>query len=140
MFPRARLEPLAEVIDLFLFDIKHADCEKHRNLTGVPSRLIHENFAALLNIAGQSRVLPRIPLIPGFNTDEDSIQQIITFLKNHKYSGPVHLMPYNSMAKTKWEKIGRVDEYRIMGAFTKEDTERIRGLFENAGFEVVVNE
>ena len=140
MFPHTRLAPLVEVIDLFLFDIKHADTEQHRRLTGVPIRLIEKNFAALLKSAGANRVLPRVPLIPGFNTDDDSIKQIIAYLKHHNYNGPVHLMPYNSMAKTKWEKIGRADEYRLMGAYTKEDTGRIRNLFSSAGFEGVVNE
>jgi pyruvate formate lyase activating enzyme len=128
---------LLETADLFLYDIKHTDPVIHRNFTGVSSERALANFSAILSQVGSARITPRIPLIPGFNDDEDSIGQIISYLRDAGYAGPVHLMPYNRMAKTKWGKIGRASAYRDMGLQTEEDLERVISRFAQESFEAV---
>ena len=137
-FNPGMLPKLLENTDLFLYDIKHADPEKHKQHTGVTTERIAENFRALLEKAPE-RVVARIPLIPGFNTDEADLAQISGFLKECGYTGPVHLMPYNPMAKTKWEKIGRGGEYKRLADLTDQDLERIKTHFQKVSFDVVVN-
>jgi pyruvate formate lyase activating enzyme len=133
------VDSLTESVDLFLYDIKHADAEKHKEFTGVSNEKIMSNFSRILSCVGSGRIIPRIPVIPGFNDDGDSVDMVISFLKQSRYSGPVHLMPYNRMARTKWEKIGRGASYKDMGVLSDTAIEKVVSHFEQASFEAVCN-
>ena len=133
------IEDLIEYVDLFLFDIKHIDSLTHKEYTGVPNDKILANFSALHLKIGSERIIPRIPVIPGVNTDEKTIKSIASFLNNLNYNGPVHLMPYNRLAKTKYEKVGMGNLYRDMGELSEEDLQNITRLFQQYSFHVVIN-
>jgi pyruvate formate lyase activating enzyme len=136
----SRLIPeLAEVVDLFLYDVKHTDDETHRELTGVGNEKILANFCALLAQVGADRVVPRIPLIPGFNTSTATFDGILAFLLDAGYRGAVHLMPYNSLSRSKYGKIGESERYRDMGALDDDVLERCVGAIEARGFTAVCN-
>ena len=130
---------LLELVDLFLFDIKHIDPSTHQQYVGVSNQQILENFSRILSSVGAQRIIPRIPLIPGFNTDSGLISQFIDYLRQLNYPGPIHLMPYNRLARTKWEKIGKGSLYRDMGTLTDETLDSIVKTFEASGFAVVCN-
>ena len=49
-------------------------------------------------------------------------------------------MPYNKMAKTKYEKIGKGESYKDMGELSEEQLQLIVLVLKKDGFEVVVNE
>ncbi|MBD3214044.1 MAG: glycyl-radical enzyme activating protein [Candidatus Lokiarchaeota archaeon] len=134
------VEKFVSVVDLFLFDIKHIDPELHEYYTGVSNENILYNFHQIYKLVGPERIICRIPLIPDVNTDQKTIQGIIDFLKGIGFTGLVHLMPYNRMAKTKYEKIGKADEYRDMGELREDEIETIVKLLKSQSFEVVVNE
>ena len=138
-FEEDLLDDLLESVDLFLYDIKHADPVIHKKFTGVSSEKIMSNFSAILSRTGNDRIIPRIPVIPGFNDDSGSIDGIIAALEAVGYSGPVHLMPYNGMARTKWEKIGRGESYKDMGLQPDEVLDEITARLEGASFEPVCN-
>ncbi len=138
-FDEKLLDELVEATDLFLYDIKHADPQVHRKFTGVSNEKILHNFSQILSRVGSERIIPRIPVIPGFNDDKNSIERTISFLSSTGYSGSVHLMPYNRMAKTKWEKIGRGSAYRDMGLLPDEALDRIATDIKRLFFEPVCN-
>lgn len=67
------LAEITPLVDLFLFDIKHVDAEKHLKGTGVSSEKIWGNLQYLLE--ADKQLLVRIPVIPGHNdTLEDAAQ------------------------------------------------------------------
>jgi len=134
-FPRELVEPLIEMVDLFLFDLKHIDPEKHKQSTGARNDLILDNFAQILEKAGRERIIPRIALIPGFNTDALSISQFISYLEKVRYSGEVHLLPYHSWAKGKYQKLGR--EFQNLAKLTEPELEQITQAFSLSGFNPV---
>jgi len=138
-FPSDIISELAAVTDLFLFDIKHVDEIKHKEATGVLPELIMNNFSTIVADYGVARIIPRIPLIPGFNTDSESITRIATFLKKVAYSGVVHLMPYNGLSKHKYEKLGRAGCYTDRGMLEESHLECIVGILEEYGFRVYCN-
>lgn len=138
-FSAELIDKLSRLVDLFLFDIKVASSVEHRRWMGLGNELIRDNFISLLKRVGSERILPRIPLIPTVNDDTASVDAIIALLHRAGYQGEVHLMPYNRLAKTKWEKIGRGDDYRDFGELSEETLTRLTGLFEQAGFPVVCN-
>ncbi|MBN1759194.1 MAG: glycyl-radical enzyme activating protein [Chitinispirillaceae bacterium] len=139
-FSGAIIPELAAVTDLFLFDIKHVDGKKYRDTTGVEPQTVLNNFRKIVADYGNEKIIPRIPLIPGFNTDIDSIAGIAEFLKNAVYSGVVHIMPYNNLAKHKYEQLGRGDQYVDRGKQDESEVEKVRVALRELGFRVHSNE
>jgi len=133
------IEELLKYVDLFLFDIKHIDSNVHKEFTNVPNEKILSNFKKIVSEAGSKRIICRIPLIPGVNTDFKTIDRILDFLIKINYSGPIHLMPYNKMAKTKYEKIGKGDLYTDKGELSETVLQAITERIEEKEFEVVCN-
>jgi len=106
--PTETLMSIAEQTELFLFDIKHMDSEKHRFYTGVPNELILHNLKSL-SAAGHP-VNARIPLICGVNDEEINIRATALFLSGCKTVQSVDILPYHSSAEAKYKKLGL--EYR----------------------------
>lgn len=126
---------LVELVDLFLFDIKHIREEKHKTETGVGNERILANFSKILQKTSSKRIIPRIPLIPGFNSDEVSIREIVAFLKSEKYEGEVHLLPYHGWAKNKYEKLNRDDFFRPVRELTPLEITVVEQIFREGGYE-----
>lgn len=133
------ISELVKYVDLFLFDIKLVDTDKHKKFTTVFNEKILTNFSKILSKVGSERIIPRIPLIPGVNTDINTIQQIIAFLKDVNYNGIIHLMPYNKLTKTKYEKMGMESFHKDFGNLTDNDIHEITKLFEQHSYEVITN-
>ncbi|MEI3503599.1 MAG: radical SAM protein [Anaerovoracaceae bacterium] len=69
----------AEYVDLFLFDLKHIDPDRHFELTGVRNEMILENLEEL--IMKRNHVKVRMPMLKGINDSEAEIRGVIEFLK-----------------------------------------------------------
>jgi len=130
---------LCDAVDLFLFDIKKISSDEHRRWTDLGNELIRDNFLVLHHLVGSVRVLPRIPLIPTVNDDPTEAAAIVALLQQARYEGEVHLMPYNCLAKTKWAKIGRGDDFHDFGLLSKETIAAFSAVFTAAGYTVVCN-
>jgi pyruvate formate lyase activating enzyme len=102
--PTATLMTIAEETDLFLFDIKHMDSEKHRFYTGVPNERILHNLKAL-SAAGHL-INARIPLISKVNDDETNIRATGLFLSSCPAVKSVDILPYHPSARAKYNKLG----------------------------------
>lgn len=98
-------------VDLFLYDLKQMDSEKHRKVTGVPNEPILENLRKLTALG--HKVLARIPLIPGINDDEQNLAESGKFLASLPQLEGVELMGYHDIAQAKYEALGR--EYALVG-------------------------
>jgi len=138
-FPRDLLDSLLPRLDLFLYDIKHPDPASHREATGVSNERILDNFSRIVRMAGPGRILLRIPLVPGFNTDPEAVRGILDFARKAGYDDPVHLMPYNPLIKTKYEKLGRFSDFIRRDPLSEDDLARICTLVEENGYRVVCN-
>ena len=103
-------EALLPQTDLFLYDFKAADPEKHRRLTGVDNQLILENLK-FLDQAGAAIIL-RCPLIPGLNdaaADLDALAACVGGLRNVR---AVELEPYHPLGEDKYRQLGRMPRHR----------------------------
>jgi pyruvate formate lyase activating enzyme len=138
-FPGDLIPELASVTDLFLFDIKQIDGKKHEDSTGVRPDVILNNFRTIVHDYGSEKIIPRIPLIPGFNADSGSITAIAAFLHDTDYTGIVHVLPYNTLSKHKYEKLGKADHYIDRGTLEEPQIENIRDAFRKQGFQVYCN-
>ena len=113
------IRAVAEYIDVFLFDIKATDDERHRELTGVPFAPIKKNLM-LLDSLGKKIVL-RCPLIPEINTDTahiENIAQIATSLENVL---EVNVMAYHTLGNGKYEALGMENKMTGHDAMTKDE-------------------
>ena len=96
---------VAKRTDLFLYDIKLMDSDKHKACTGVGNELILANLQALA--AAGAAIQIRIPLISGVNTDPENLAATATFiagLAGEKKA--VNLLPYHAIAAHKYRKLG----------------------------------
>lgn len=122
---RSILERIAPLTDLFLFDLKGMDDERHRDNTGVSNRMIHENAAWLCGIGAQ--VTFRLPLIPGMNDSSEDLVSLRRFIHSLPGDHAFEIMPYHSMASDKAAQIGVV--YRCDA---REPTAEDRGRWDRA--------
>lgn len=123
------LESVKEVLeytDLVLLDLKHADEDKHKELTGVETGKI-KLFTEYLGKIGKP-VWIRYVLVPGYTDDEADLLAAHEYLKNFKNIEKVEVLPYHSMGKVKWEKLNL--EYPLEGirSPTPEEVEKARKI------------
>jgi pyruvate formate lyase activating enzyme len=94
----------AELCDLFLYDLKVLDPQKHRTNTGVDNRPVLDNLL-MLSASGADIVI-RMPLIPTVNDSEEDIAAAAKFIAELPRTHPVHLLPYHRAANSKYLKLG----------------------------------
>jgi pyruvate formate lyase activating enzyme len=103
--PSENFKSIIPFTDLFLFDIKHLDDQKHVEATGVSNSEILENYKMLLVNARE--VALRIPVIPGFNNDPDHISRIVQFIVSTKTDSlkMINLLPFHKIGLSKYRKL-----------------------------------
>ena len=69
--PQEHLERILPVIDEFVIDIKDMNPQIYKEYTGIDNRRVLENLNFIAAAGVADKCLIRIPLIPGYNTEED---------------------------------------------------------------------
>lgn len=120
----------AEFTDLFLFDVKHWNGEKHREGTGVSNALPLENMKWA--IAQRKHVLPRMPVIPGFN---NSLEDAARFGEKLKEVGAdsVQLLPFHQFGERKYEMLGKPYAYKDVPALHEEELKAFQRVLISKG-------
>jgi len=99
------LQSVSEHVDLFLYDLKLMDDEKHRRLTGVSNELILSNLRAL---ASQGSTLTvRVPIIPGVNDDDEDISRLGEFVASLPRVPSVSILPYHKAGADKYVRLNK---------------------------------
>ncbi len=129
--PFSSLARAAKYADLFLYDIKLMDDERHRLHTGVSNRGILENLRKLAAIHRGIHI--RMPIIEGVNADMEHIEGTIAFLSGLGIE-EVSLLPYHDFAANKYAKLHRIYEGEKMSAPSSEKMEEFRLAFARAGY------
>lgn len=122
------LDRIRGKVDLFLFDLKMMDDEKHIKYTGQSNTLILENLNQLA--ANGQQVSVRIPLITGVNDDEGNIEKAAEFLHSLKTIKRVNLLPYHSGGCLKYERLRKKQALVSFRAPTSERIEEIKKIFQ----------
>lgn len=113
-----KIEALIPYVDLFLWDVKETDSEKHREYTSVHNELILENLHKL-DEAGAKSIL-RCPVIPGYNDRPDHFAAISALAESLENVQEINVEPYHPLGQSKSEAIG--EEYALAGlTFPKEE-------------------
>jgi len=104
--PWKAFEPVLPFTDMFLYDVKHTDGKLHKDHTGSPNRRIINNLKRLSECGIKIEI--RIPVIPGFNADEESMSAAGKLLGGLSNIAGVRLLPYH-LARSKYETVGHPD-------------------------------
>jgi pyruvate formate lyase activating enzyme len=130
------IKRLLPYLDLVLFDLKHVDQEVHRQFTGASNALILEN---LRRTAGTgANLVVRVPLIPGFNADRESLAGIAGFVQGLQVVREVHVLAYHTLGRAKYRALGLPYELGQHPAMKHEEAEELAMVFREYGFEVLV--
>lgn len=92
--------------DMFLYDVKHTDDTLHRRHVGRSNRQILNNLKRLSTYDVPIEI--RIPIIPGFNNDNRSLDNIGELLETLQNITGVRILPYHH-AHSKYKIIGYPD-------------------------------
>jgi len=99
------LEGVRGCVDLYLYDLKLVDDNRHRQFTGVSNALILENLGALSRLG--HNIVIRIPIIPGINDDDENIRQTGEWVAALPRPHRVELLPYHHAAASKYVGLGQ---------------------------------
>ena len=91
---------ISEYVDLFLYDFKESDAEKHKQYTGVGNELIIENLNTLNNL--QKNVYLRCPIIPTYNDRCDHYDKIAELSNTFSCIKEINIEPYHSFGENKY--------------------------------------
>ena len=123
---------VAQKTDLFLYDLKLMDSQRHQKFTGVSNELILKNLQSLSNT--NTNIIIRIPLIKGINDDEDNIERAVEFISSLAGNSiPVELLPYHNTAARKRDRLGCVPQKPDLNSPLIDRQLEILALFERAG-------
>lgn len=99
-----KLEPLVEVADMVLYDLKLMDPAAHREYTGVPLELVLENAR---RVAGMRKPMwIRTPIIPGYTDGEENIRRIARFIRDELPTVERYdLLAFNNTCDAKYRRL-----------------------------------
>lgn len=128
-------EKILGKVDLFLYDIKIMNNEKHKKYVGVENKLILENLKKLSD--RNCNIFIRMPIIAGINDDDDHITEAICYLSNLNII-QVNLLPYHKMGMDKYKRLNM--EYKLLGMEKplEEKMGEIAEKFRKAGIKVKI--
>jgi pyruvate formate lyase activating enzyme len=123
---------VAQHVDLFLYDLKMADAEKHKRYTGVDNRLILDNLMLLAEHGSEIQL--RIPLVGGVNDDDASVSALASYiagLPGEKRA--VSLLPFHDIARGKDEKLGQERDLGALREPCADALQRVSSAFADYG-------
>ncbi|MGD0710269.1 MAG: glycyl-radical enzyme activating protein [Bacteroidales bacterium] len=128
------IKEAAKYTDLFLYDIKHMDSEKHKKETGVENKIILENA---INISGKTKIRISLPLIPDFNDDDENILETAKFAASLKIKF-IDINPFHNLGADKYAYLGMKNPYNEYRQLKKEDIIRTKKIIEQYGISTTI--
>jgi pyruvate formate lyase activating enzyme len=125
--PWSNIQPSLAYLDWIFFDLKHMETTHHSMMTGSGNKLILEN-ASLLSSEFKGRLVFRMPVIPGFNDDDEHIQQISDFL-NSIGKDEINILPLHHLGREKYHLLGESYYTKTFTSPSKDSLFRIQSLF-----------
>ncbi|MGO8694826.1 MAG: glycyl-radical enzyme activating protein [Rectinemataceae bacterium] len=139
--PEELLLEVGRASDLFLFDLKLMDSERHRAATGLPNGLILSNLRALALQARRTRsaeIYLRLPLIPGVNDLSGDVEAAVELAVSLDLPIKAYLLPYHDSARGKYRLRGQEYPLGDLAAPTAERMREAAALFEARGLSVAI--
>ena len=122
-------EEILDYCDLVILDVKELDDEKYRKLTGKSM----EWFNKFLNKCQEKnkKMWFRQVIVPGYNDTKESVLKLKEFASKLKNIEKVELLPYHTMAKEKYKKMGIPYRLENVLDMNKEKCKKLERLLKN---------
>ena len=122
-------DEILDYVDLVILDVKAIDAEKYKALTGQNIERYNRFLATCQK--KKNRLWLRQVIVPGYNDTEADILRLKEYIKNIENVERVELLPYHSMAKEKYKKLGI--KYRLENVLDmdKEKCKKLEKLLNN---------
>lgn len=135
-YPQKTLEKIINWTDLFLYDIKMIDDDKHKAVIGTSNQRILDNvkFVAVSSAA----VIVRIPIIPGFNDDRESVSEIAKFTSSLEGVERIDILPYHRLGENKYHGLGQKYQMGAVESPSNEKMKKIKELIESWDINCVI--
>jgi pyruvate formate lyase activating enzyme len=132
---RERLEPLVDLADLVLFDLKIMDPDAHQEQTGVPLRQVLDN-ARMVADKGKAMWV-RTPVIPGHTDTVENVRAIARFIKEELQTVERYdLLAFNNTCDAKYTRLGMSFPLAGEGLLTEEKMITLAEAAEEEGLTV----
>ena len=123
--------------DLYLYDLKHMDSERHKQTVGVPNEPILDNARNIAAAGGKLQI--RIPVIPLFNDDTENLKRTAEFCAELGSAvTSVQLLPYHNLGVSKHLRISDTPVAEATPP-SEEKMEEIKELFEGFGLPAMIH-
>lgn len=121
-----KIKELIDLTDLFLLDIKHIDPTKCKDLVGFSNEK-ELAFAKYLSDNNKHMWIRQV-LVPGITDSEEDLIKLKNFVKKLKTVDKIELLPYHSLGKYKWNKLGFKYELEGIPDATSNDIEMAKQI------------
>jgi pyruvate formate lyase activating enzyme len=132
--PTFALNRVREQVDLFLYDLKLVDNNRHRQVTGVSNVPILDHLRLLAE--NGHRIILRVPIVPHVNDDDDNIRQIAALARAMPSIERIDILAYHRIGNNKYERLNRPNPMPETGSPSANAMADIARAFESAGLQV----
>lgn len=123
-------------IDLFLLDIKHVEKEKLKEVTGGDFDKIVKNLE-YISSKNPNKIIIRVPVIPTFNYKDKIINEIIDLAYKYRVK-EVHLLPFHTLGRNKYDQIGKKYEFAKMSILSKDELKKYLDVGMDKGMKIII--
>lgn len=103
-FPIEYCRRLVKCTDLFLFDVKDTNSERHKSNTGASLEPIFENLREIDRLGGKTVL--RCIIIDGVNCEREHAKGLGALWRSLKNSEAMELLPFHAMGASKRKQLG----------------------------------
>lgn len=138
-----KFEKVLPYTELVLYDLKIADDELHKKLTGQSNTLIMENILKVADYIKSSgkKLWIRTPLIPNATADEENIRKLAQFIKENIFDAVERweLCAFNNVCRMKYKKMRKSWIYDNEPMLDPQIANLLKTVAEESGVGVVVS-
>lgn len=135
--PTEHFAKLLPYTELFLYDLKMMNDEKHQKHTGVSNELILKNLKYLSDQG--TKIELRMIMVKDVNMSSEDILLVVDWMQREQIKvSKITLLPYHDFGRDKYRQLSRVCTQNFEKP-TDEELERVKQMLERGGFVVDVH-
>ena len=136
--PEAHYLSVLPDVDWIFTDIKHMDARQHLAATGVSNELILNNIRSIAaNRRRDTGMVVRIPIITGFNDNEENASATADFVKSIGLS-EINILPFHRLGSSKYEQLDLPYRAETLVAPQQETMERLSSCIQARGIQCYI--